>query len=127
MNTLYIIRGLPGSGKSTLAKKLVVPSRHFEADMFYVVDGEYRFDPYKIKDAHEWCNESVKKALSSDGDVAVSNTFTRRWEYQSYINLAEANGFDVQVIECNGKWESVHSVPRDVLTAMRERWEFHKS
>lgn len=127
MNTLYIVRGLPGSGKSTLAKKLVDAERHFEADTFHMVDGEYRFDPSKIKDAHEWCKASVKEALTGSGPVAVSNTFTRRWEYQPYIDLAKANGFAVQIVECYGNWESVHSVPEDVLKAMRERWEFHKS
>ena len=57
MKELYLLRGLPGSGKSTLAKSL--GGKHFEADMYFVRDGEYQFDVTKLKEAHEWCRSSV--------------------------------------------------------------------
>jgi energy-coupling factor transporter ATP-binding protein EcfA2 len=42
MKELLLLRGCSGSGKSTLAKSL--GGVHYEADMFFVEDGEYRFD-----------------------------------------------------------------------------------
>ncbi len=47
MKELFLLRGLPGSGKSTLAKSL--SDSHIEADMFFMKDGEYKFDGSKIK------------------------------------------------------------------------------
>ena len=58
---LYIARGLPSSGKSTFAKTL--GGTHFEADMFFMVDGEYKFDHTKLKEAHEWCRNGVNTAM----------------------------------------------------------------
>ena len=36
-------------GKSKLAKR--VCNQHIEADMFFMKDGEYKFDPTKLKQA----------------------------------------------------------------------------
>ena len=55
MKQLFLLRGLPGSGKSTLAKTLVGYKDycHKEADMYFVDrDGNYKFKPSKIKEAH---------------------------------------------------------------------------
>ena len=42
---LYLVRGLPGSGKSTFAKKLVHSDFLVcEADKYFMVNGEYKFD-----------------------------------------------------------------------------------
>jgi len=128
MNTLYIIRGLPGSGKSTLAKEIVKDYRHFEADMFHVdSNGVYKFDPSRVRDSHEWCKARVDDAMAITGNIAVSNTFTQRWEYQPYIDMADKYGWDVHVIESKGEWGSIHNVPESVINAMRDRWEEHKT
>lgn len=120
---LYIVRGLPGSGKSTIAKKLVHESKHFEADMFFIKDGVYNFNSTLIKDAHEWCFNSVERAMRTRTDICVSNTFTQRWEFQPYIDLAIEHNYDYQVIECHGNWKNVHDVPQEVVDKMKERWE----
>lgn len=43
---IVLVRGLPGSGKSTLAKGMA-GYVHVEADMYFEVDGLYRYEPEK--------------------------------------------------------------------------------
>jgi predicted ABC-type ATPase len=125
MATLYIIRGLPGSGKSTIARKLVHESRIREADMYHIVNGEYKYNPDKVKAAHEWCLNEMKHLMTEPADCAVANTFTRRWEYQPYIKAAKSAGFYVQVIDCFGPWRNIHGVPEHVIKEMKNRWKNH--
>ena len=123
---LYIIRGLPGSGKSTLAGIIseTTGDHHFEADMFFVDKrGNYRFDASKLRKAHEWCQEEVRKVLASDMSVIVSNTFTTRWEMQPYLDMAEEFDVNVVVYECKNNFGSIHNTPEDAIERMRERWE----
>lgn len=126
MATLYIIRGLPGSGKSTLSRRLVHESRHREADMFHMVGLTYKFDISKVKSAHEWCLSEITKLMTGEkADCAVSNTFTRRWEYEPYILAANKAGYNVAIIECHGTWKNIHNVPAETIRLMAERWEPH--
>ena len=99
MKELFLLRGLPGSGKSTLAKSL--GGFHVEADMFFMKDGEYRFDGSKLKDAHEWCQNEVNLAMilnhttGANNKIVVSNTFTQEWEMKAYTDLAESYDYNV--------------------------------
>ena len=129
MKTLYIVRGIPGSGKSTFAKSL--GGTHFEADMFFMKDGEYKFDMFKIKEAHKWCQDSVNTAMIMNNTaglnetIVVSNTFTQEWEIKPYFELAETHGYRVFSIIIENRHGGVneHNVPEDILTKMRDRFE----
>lgn len=122
MKILTLIRGLPGSGKSTLAKKL--RGEHFEADMFFQKDRQYKFDPALLREAHQWCQDQTEQAmLFGWREIVVSNTFTQRWEMEPYLKLAQEHGYTVQVIECKGKFENIHGVPAEKIEKMRQRWE----
>ena len=89
MKTLILLRGLPGAGKSTVAK-LFGDVSHYEADMYFMVNGEYKFDVTKLKDAHAWCQDMVKMDMLKDvPTIVVSNTFTQEWEMEAYYKLAE--------------------------------------
>jgi predicted kinase len=126
---LYIVRGLPGSGKSTFAKSL--GGIHSEADQFFMVDGEYKFDGSKIKDAHKWCQNEVNSAMilnhttNLNNVIVVSNTFTQEWEMQPYLDMAKDWGYTVfsVIVENRHGGVNVHSVPDDKLEMMKNRFE----
>lgn len=128
---LYLIRGVPGSGKTTEALRMAeqftergVPVTHLEADAYFINEaGEYQYNPAKISHAHAWCRRQTQIALD-DGDVViVSNTFTKNWELEDYINRALAKSIPVHVIQCNGEWDNVHGVPPEKVQVMRDRFE----
>ena len=143
--TLYIIRGLPGTGKSTLGKTLARDAS-FAADDYFMVAGEYTFDPTKLTEAHEQCKSNVRKALEKKKkdlasetskrwvtyrSVAVCNTFSKEWEWRPYAEMAKELGVRYYVINLFDNDTSldtlfernVHGVPRHVFKAMYDRWE----
>jgi predicted kinase len=133
MKQLILIRGVPGSGKSTLARKIKYAlssnfGLHIEADYFFINnDGEYRFDPSKIKAAHNWCQVQTEYALKNGASVIVSNTFTQLWEMQPYFEMAKKHVAEVVVYLCQGNFENVHGVPDVKVKQMRARFEYDVS
>jgi predicted kinase len=121
---LYIVRGLPGSGKSTFAQTLT--PNHWEADMYFInEDGEYKFDAYEIKNAHQWCGNMIEDAMKRNLDkIAVSNTFTQEWEMEPYFELAKKYGYRTHsiIVENRHGGENQHEVPEDKLTKMVDRF-----
>jgi len=128
MKQLILLRGLPGSGKSTLAKMIVDRvSCHKEADMFFVDrNGNYNFEPSKIKEAHKWCQEEVEFLMKYEhSPIVVSNTFTQEWEMEAYYSLAKQYGYQVHsvVVENRHGGVNTHGVPEDKLEVMKNRFE----
>ena len=135
MKELFLLRGLPGSGKSTLAESL--GGTHLEADMYFMEDGGYQFDVTKLKDAHQWCQNSVEDAMTWDeypeieflsagvSRIVVSNTFTQEWEMKPYFELAEKHGYKVYSLICENRHGGIneHGVPEDKLEIMKNRFE----
>jgi ABC-type molybdenum transport system ATPase subunit/photorepair protein PhrA len=125
---LILLRGLPGSGKSTLAKLLADKDYcHKEADMFFVDrDGNYKFEPSKIKDAHSWCQDEVEFLMKYEhSPIVVSNTFTQEWEMDVYYKMAEKLGYRVtsMIVENRHGGKNEHGVPDDKLETMKNRFE----
>ena len=124
MKELFLLRGLPGSGKSTLAKSL--DGEHFEADMFFMVGDEYKFDGSKLKLAHKWCKDSVEEFMDLGYDrIVVSNTFTQEWEMKPYFDLARNYGYRVHslIVENRHGGINEHGVPEEKLEQMKNRFE----
>jgi len=130
MKNLYILRGLPGSGKSTLAKQL--GGSHFETDKYFVGEnGEYNFDGSKLKEAHQWCQDSVSNAMllnhttGENETIVISNTFTQEWEMKPYMDMAKEWGYIVFTIIVENRHGGVnqHGVPDEKLQQMVDRFE----
>lgn len=126
---LFLLRGLPGSGKSTLAAQL--GGSLVEADRYFMQYGEYKFDASKLKEAHAWCRDQVRKWMEVDNAgynvdrIVVSNTFTQEWEMKPYYELAEKYGYRVHsiVVENRHGGKNIHNVPDEAIDRMRKRFE----
>lgn len=117
---LVLIRGLPGSGKSTLAQQYSKNGFvHLEADMFFVINGVYMYDPGRIREAHHWCKDQTRRTLRNGHKVVVANTFTTLAELRPYLRMSSS----VQVLEATGTWPSIHNVPHERIKQMARRWE----
>jgi hypothetical protein len=136
--TLTVMRGVPGSGKSTLAKVLanvpgVDPAPVFSTDDFFVVDGEYRFDPSKLGANHAANLRRAEAAMeASTPHIVVDNTMTQAWEAREYVKAALARGYRVQFVEPHTPWArdavecarlNTHGVPLPAIQGMLARWE----
>lgn len=130
MKNLYLLRGLPGSGKSTLAEQL--GGSHFETDKYFIGEnGEYNFDGSKLKEAHQWCQDSVANAMvlnhttGENETIVVSNTFTQEWEMKPYMDMAKNWGYRVFSIIVENRHGGVnqHGVPDEKLQQMNDRFE----
>lgn len=129
----HMYRGVPGSGKSTAALKLKqifdearLPCNHYEADMFFMKNGEYQFDISRIQDAHEWCQEKTRESLEQGVATIVSNTFTTWKEIHPYINMvAEMNKW-LFITTMMNEYGSVHNVPIETIDRMRARLISHE-
>lgn len=125
MKKLIIIRGVSGSGKSTLATMLggIPEVNWFEADMFMETSGGFAVE--KLQAAHRWCLNGVYLAMCRNEPLVIaSNTFTRHWEYQDYVNYAGELGYSVQTLICQGRFKNIHGVPDDAVKKMEERFEY---
>lgn len=132
MKELFLLRGVPGCGKSTLAKSLVsgVDAVYYEADDYFMVGGEYKFDASKLPTAHKICQAKAEAAMDLDERLAfpkivVSNTFTQEWEMKPYYEMAEKYGYRVYSLIVENRHEGVneHGVPADKLEQMKTRFD----
>jgi predicted kinase len=128
---LYLMRGLPGSGKSYLAKELAPEANIFSTDDFWMSDGEYKFDRYRLGEAHAWNKERVLKALlKGESPIVVDNTNISPRERRPYMDMAKDQGYEVQVVHPVTTWawdidecamRNSHGVPREAIERMYDR------
>lgn len=120
---IILIQGLPGSGKSTLANKLSEELfwNYFEADMYFIVNDEYIYNPKKLGEAHHWCQFATKNALQDTDGCIVSNTFTSDKELAPYYELANEYNAKVILIKMETNFGSIHNVPNEAITRMKNK------
>jgi len=131
--TLTLLRGVPGSGKSSFAKMITNNYSICEADQFfYDKEGNYNFDPTRLKAAHEWCKFHVETRMKDNQNnpqyypnIVVSNTFTQEWEMGDYFDLAKKYGYKVFTLIVENRHGGVnqHGVPEEKIQQMKDRFE----
>lgn len=125
LKLLVLYRGLPGSGKTTAAQKRIDARFTVSADD-YMVDGagNYKFNPRMLSICHNECQRKVDNLMrNSAAQIAVHNTFSQQWEVNPYYQMARKHGYKVEIVECVGRYGSVHNVPQSTMAAMEARWE----
>jgi predicted kinase len=129
---LILLRGLPGSGKSSLGEIILYcPGSNspdvLSADNFFIDDkGNYNFDATKIKQAHNDCQQKCAERMKLEiSRIVVANTFTEKWEMDSYYEMAERYKYRVHSVIVENRHGSVniHNVPDGKLEQMKNRFE----
>lgn len=100
---LILMRGVSGSGKSTLAEKICAEQDFaviVSTDDFFMVDGEYRFDPKRLGEFHAAnVNRTEDAMVEKCPCIIVDNTNTQAWEMKPYVELAVTHGYTVKIVE----------------------------
>jgi adenylate kinase len=119
-----ILRGLPGSGKSTFAKRLVEEFGfvQLEADDHFYVNGEYKFDPMRVADAHAVVVRDALVHLRAGRRVVVANTHAQLWEMAGIVGAATLSQHSYCFVNCTGGYANIHAVPENVISAMKDRF-----
>lgn len=130
---MYITRGISGSGKSTLAKSLAPKENIFSTDDFFMIDGEYKFDPSQLGKYHKMNQNRVEEAIKNGiSPIVIDNTNTQGWEIKPYVMLADKYGYAVELKEPNTPWrfdskelaiKNSHGVPEDSIKRMIDRYQ----
>ena len=94
------------------------------ADDFFVEDGEYKFDPSKLPQAHKKCKEDAEMSMQKNfSPVLIANTNTSEWEFADYEQLAEKYGYRVfhVIVENRHGNANTHNVPEEILEKQKQK------
>lgn len=130
---LFLIRGSSGSGKTTYANQLLqaftdigMKVKHFEADQYFMKDGNYHFNPSKLTEVHKKCFDNTRSALDDEETnvVIVSNTFIKKWEIEPYLKLVEERkNVAVKILRMLAQFQNQHGVPLEKIEKQRKNME----
>lgn len=142
MKKLIIARGLPGSGKSYKVSKLAeeYASQGYSviicsSDNFLIdSDGVYKFKLDKLHWAHRSCQSDAKRSMDSGINyVFIDNTNVSARECSVYVKMGLERNYEIEFLEPSTDWafnldelekRNQHSVPREALERMSERWVY---
>lgn len=131
---LLLVRGLPGAGKSEFGGSVLTGRNvmRFSADDFMVdAEGKYSFDPKRLGEVHQRCQDATRQRLIFGDSVIVANTFCEAWEVEPYRRIAEATGARLIIVSlfdggCSDEVlaaRNIHGAPIETIAAMRQRFD----
>ena len=136
---LILMRGVSGSGKSTLAEKICSEQEFaviVSTDHYFMVDGEYRFDPKRLGEYHAAnVNRTEQFMVEQCACIIVDNTNTQAWEMKPYVELAMKHGYAVEIRQPDPvsfdelmqrqaqRADSNKALPAEVVQRMLDRFE----
>lgn len=129
---MFIMRGPSGSGKTHLAKTL--GGVRLCADDFFVdADGVYRWDRYRLSEAHDWNQQRAFQAIAArEPTIVIDNTNLEAWHAHPYVKAAAAAGYTIAILDANTPWcrdptelaaRNEHSVDAGQCADMVHRWD----
>ena len=128
-NIAIIHRGVVGSGKSTLGARLLELCEEIDlscsihnTDQYFMVDGEYKFDPSKLGSYHMSNLSTFQDCCRQGVNVVVAdNTNLRSREYKKYVQSAKEHGYKViavvfvpDTVETHLE-RNTHNVPKETV------------
>lgn len=112
---IIVLRGASGSGKTTLARELYNEVDGnlvaVAADDYFTVNGEYKFDPRKLGDAHKTCIANAERAIYEEYSVVIHNTHIKDWEMDAVRKLAFDYDLPIMFVTLKKQYENIHGVP----------------
>lgn len=99
MNVVIMI-GPSGSGKSTYIENNLKDYFVCSADNFFITNGEYKYDPNKIGEAHQICLKSfIEEVQKGEKNIVVDNTNTSIEQLAPYYSIAKAYNYNVKFVK----------------------------
>lgn len=130
---LIIMRGLPGSGKSTKAKKLGIGGVVYSTDDFFDVNGQYVFDPTKLKEYHEKNQHRTELAMRKGiSPIVIDNTNVFADHIKPYVKLGDMYGYKIKLELPDTEWawdaeqlanKNSHGVPKHAIDRMLNNFQ----
>jgi NEDD4-binding protein 2 len=122
---LVVMQGASGSGKTTLAKHIasVIDAEVYSTDDFFMVDGQYKFDPTKLAVYHKLNQDRAIAAMENGANVVIDNTNIQAWQARPYVAYAVEHGITVKFVRATGDFQNLHGVPAEKVEKMRASLE----
>lgn len=139
---LICMRGAPGSGKSHLACAIIDATRNgdyanhiFSTDQYFidVRTNEYRYDPTRLHEAHQWNKARVAERVSRGwSPIIVDNTNMQFRDMTSYFHMAVRQKYLIHILEPNTPWRTAsdelaqrnsHSVGQEKIVQMLQKYQ----